>query len=211
MNFAAVQQAGGQNVIMLGQIVEFKGEGVGRTGKPWKKMVVEDMERERHTVTIRGNLPPATALNQQAQFTISTYQGTSQGGPYTGYSGFCDVLPNYGQQAPQAAGYQPTQQQSPAPPLRQPQQPQLQQQYPRQQQANKQPDWDNINLGKCRHTLYCAVIKAGMTPIDLVADVPMLQAIEELAGLSMNGLGGLPNPDYVGDNPPPPQDEDVPF
>ena len=178
--------------MMCGQIVEFKGEGVGRTGKPWKKVVVEDMERERHTVTMRGNLPPATALNQQAQFTISTYQGTFQNQPYIGYSGFCDVLPNYGQPSPQAASYPPTQQPSPAPPLRQPQQ------QARQQQANKQPNWDLINLGKCRHTLYCAVTQCGVSPIDLVADVPMLQAIEKLAELSMNGLGGLPNPDYVG-------------
>jgi len=126
MNFAAVQQAGGTNVIMIGQIVEFKGEGVGKTGKPWKKVVVEDMERERHTVTIRGNLPPVDALNKSAQFTLSVYDGTTyQGQPYVGYSGFCDVLPNYNQQ-------------SPAPPLRQPA---PQSQYPRQQQQSPAPPY----------------------------------------------------------------------
>jgi hypothetical protein len=72
------------------------------------------------------------------------------------------------------------------------------------QPQNKQPDWDEINLGKCRHTLYCAAVQAGMNPVDLVTDVAMLQAIEKLAGLSMNGLGGLPNPDYVGGEEEPP-------
>ena len=131
-NFAAVQQAGGTNVIMSGQIVEFKGEGVGKTGKPWKKVVVEDMERERHTVTIRGNLPGPDALNQPAQLTLSVYAGTYQGQPYTGYSGFCDLMPNYGQPTQQvpAPAPQAAPQAAPAP-------------YSRQPVAKKDgPDWD---------------------------------------------------------------------
>jgi len=51
----------------------------------------------------------------------------------------------------------------------------------------EKPNWDEINLGKCRHTLYCAVVENGVSPIDLLADDTMLSAIEELAKRSMGG------------------------
>lgn len=195
MNFNAVRQAGGTNVIMSGKITEFKGEGVNPTSqKPWKTVAVQDMDGETHNVTIRGNLPDANALNQPAQFTISTYNGMHQGKPYVGFSGFCDLMPNYGQSAQQAP--------SPAPPLRQPAPQPAQDPYPRQPQ-NRGRDFDKENRGKCRFGLYQATIQAGCSPEALDADVKLLQAIEGLVEKSMNGIGGMPNPDYVGDEEPP--------
>ncbi len=193
-NFQAVQQAGGANVIMLGQIVEFKGEGVGkRSGKPWKKVVVEDEVRERHTVTVRGNLPPIDALNKQAQFTLSTYDGvTYQGQPYVGYSGFCDVLPNYGPQPPAPPVRQPApqaqyprqQQQSPAPPLSA--------QAPPRQQTPAPRDYDKENRGKCRFGFYQALLQAGFNAVELNENMQQLQAVEGLVEKAMEGINQPP-------------------
>lgn len=135
MNFKSVQQGNGQNVIMQGRILEFKGEGVGTpsnpNGKPWKKVKAQDQDGEVHTVTIRGNLPPVDAVNKPASFTISTFQGTYQGQPYTGYSGFCDVLPDYGPPQQTYGGQQP-----PSP------QPRQAPSQPRQSTNAEKPDWD---------------------------------------------------------------------
>ncbi len=208
MNFNAVRQAGGTNVIMSGKIVEFKGEGVGRTGKPWKKIVAEDMDGEKHNVTVRGRLPDANALNKPAQFTISVFDGrTQQGESYVGYSGFCDLLPNYGQPTAQA----------PSPALRRTPQPAQSEMYPRpdsgttQGQPPPKPDWDLINLGKCRFGLYQATIQAGCSPEALDADAKLLMALESLAKKCMHGIGGMPNPDYVGGEGAGPDDGDIPF
>ncbi len=199
MNFKAVQQAAGTNVIMSGTILEFKGEGVSPTsGKPWKKVVAQDMDGEKHNVTIRGRLPDVNAVNKPAQFTISTYNGTARdGSPYVGYSGFCDPLPDYSQTTQQVP--------SPAPPLRQATQPPapVQNQYPRQPQPETR-DYGKENRGKCRVLLYCATLKAGCNPEILNEDVKLLKAIEGLVEKSMNGIGGMPNPDYVGGEEPEP-------
>ncbi len=51
-----------------------------------------------------------------------------------------------------------------------------------------QPDWDLINLGKCRDGKYNAVIRAGCDPITLAKDRNLLLACEFLAHKSMHGI-----------------------
>lgn len=199
MNFITVREANGKNVIMLGQIIEFKGEGVGATGKPWKKVIAEDDYGERHTVTIRGNLPPADAVNKPAQFTLSTYQGTYQGQPYMGYSGFCDIMPDYGQsdygqpatqQQGQPQGVLQSQVQPGPQAQQQPQQRQGVQQRPQQAQR-PQPaprDYNKENRGKCRFGFYQALLQAGVEPKTLNEEILILEAVEELVEKAMNGL-----------------------
>ena len=76
----------------------------------------------------------------------------------------------------------------------------------RQATNTSQRDYDKENRGKCRHGLYCACIAKGVSPDKLNMDTFMLQAIEGLVEKSMNGIGGIPNPDYS-ENPPEPDDD----
>lgn len=110
-NFSAVEAGNGNLVIMFGVITEFSGEGVNpKSGKPWKKAKIRDDAGITHSVTLRGELPLVTILNQRCEFSISTFKGTYQGQPYTGYSGFwqnqAQVKPQAQQNAQQAS--QPT-------------------------------------------------------------------------------------------------------
>ena len=87
-------------------------------------------------------------------------------------------------------------------------------------QPNKGRDYDKENRGKCRFGLYQACIQHGCNPAELVADKPLLDAIETLVVWSMTGrqqptqpppnTGGRPNPAYS-ENPPPPPGDDIPF
>lgn len=89
MNFQQVEQANGNNIIMFGTITEFVGEGINPASqKAWKKAKITDDTGKVHQVTLRGTLPTVALIGQRAQFSIGTYQGTYQGQPYTGYSGF---------------------------------------------------------------------------------------------------------------------------
>ncbi|RLC76268.1 MAG: exonuclease [Chloroflexi bacterium] len=51
------------------------------------------------------------------------------------------------------------------------------------------PNWDEINLGKCRHGILCALISSGMWPVD-----DYLDDIENLAYFSMKGRSDETNP-----------------
>lgn len=96
MNYQQVEQAGGKNINMLGIITEFSGEGINeKSGKPYKKVKIIDEMGVSHKVTLRGDvLPPLQLLNQRASFSIGTYNGTYQGNPYIGYSGFWNSAAN---------------------------------------------------------------------------------------------------------------------
>ena len=108
MNFQVVDQANGKSAVMLGTITEFVGEGINPTSqKPWKKAKITDDTGKIHQVTLRGTLPTVAVINQRAQFSIGTYQGTYQGSPYTGYSGFWNETAQVAQSAPPQA-QQPT-------------------------------------------------------------------------------------------------------
>ena len=213
MNFAQVQTAGDQLTTMFGVITEFKGEGVNpKSQKPYKKVVIVDDVNVKHNVTLRGSLPDVSILNQRVQFNLSSYQGTYEGQPYTGYSGFWNAQAQVAPQAPPQPAYTP-----PAQPAYTPPQPAY---TPPAQPAYTPPaqsyvpvvppkgrDFDKENRGKCRFGFYQAILQAGMNPAELVEDVPSLQAIEKLVEFSMEG--NVPNvgPDGVS----PVTEDDIPF
>ena len=165
MNFAEVEKANGQNVNMLGTILEFKGEGINQvSGKAWKKVVITD-GTVRHQVTLRGTLPGPEMINQQADFSVSTFQGNSlQHGAYMGYSGFWNSTAHVRQtqQSPPQQGYQ--QQSSPQPnkynPPQQAYRPQPTQ-PPARPPKKDDTDWDKIGRGKTRCALACAILQSG--------------------------------------------------
>ena len=200
-NFKAVQQAAGENVIMSGRIVEFKGEGVNPTsGKPWKKIVAQDMDGEKHNVTVRGRLPDASALNKPAQFTISTYNGTARdGSPYVGYSGFCDPLPDYSQTTQQV----PAPARQPAPVAPQPRTAAPAQQWPSdggKQPPAKAPDWDAKDERIVRQNtlnraveLYIKIALKGIAKYEWPLPEKHKQSIKDLAEEFRNYVYNGPN------------------
>lgn len=202
MNFQAVQQANGQNVTMFGTFNEIGGVSLTQNKKQVCKCQLIDDNGEKHLVRLYGTMPGPALLGQRQQFTLSTYSGkTQQGQPYTGYSGFwndkAQVAPQNTQQAPpqpaQGTNYQP-----PAP------------------QGKKEPDWDAIDAiaeGKVRHGILCAMLQGGFS-------VDYLEVLRHTVFV-MTGIDpdSVPNPDpsitnnpnYVGDDPPPTGDDNIPF
>ncbi len=79
------------------------------------------------------------------------------------------------------------------------------------QGQKSQPDWDAIATGKVRHGLVCAAVQSLQIKIETETDC------EKWLQYVMHGRKAPPqqqsnaNPDYVGDNPPPPVDEIIPF
>ncbi len=150
MNFQQVEQAQGNNVVMLGIITEFVGEGINpNSQKPWKKAKITDDTGKVHQVTLRGTLPTVALIGQKAQFSIGTYQGTYQGQPYTGYSGFwnatAQVAPSqYGQQDPPVGA----------------------------QRSNDPPPVSNSQreMREVRATALTAVLSAADIPLDMVGE-----------------------------------------
>lgn len=103
MNFQAVIQANGKLIQMFGVLTEVGGATLSSSQKPVCKCKITDDAGESHTVNIykgKGQLPTPEQLGQRCQFNISTYQGTYQNNPYTGYSGFWNAEAQVGQQAP---------------------------------------------------------------------------------------------------------------
>ena len=83
-----------------------------------------------------------------------------------------------------------------------------QQQAPHQQmQEPDKPDWDEIARGKVRCNLVCAVLQSGSQP-----DVDYLDSLMNYIFKGVVPPGGSqPNPNWVGDNPPAPPQDDVPY
>ena len=109
MNFAAVKQANGENVTMFGTFSEIGGVAYTQNQKPYCKCQIIDDAGEKHLVRLYNqNAPMPTLVNMRQQFTISSYQGTTQQGqPYTGFSGFWDDRAQVNQAAPQTAPQAP--------------------------------------------------------------------------------------------------------
>ena len=55
------------------------------------------------------------------------------------------------------------------------------------------PDWDKINLGKCRHGILCAILQSGWSPESIYHDIDQQHVINKLAKFSMNGSIPLDN------------------
>jgi hypothetical protein len=139
MNFQAVEAANGNSVPMQGTFVEIGSAQYTANQKAKAVCKVRDMTGVSHNVHVykgKGFLPGPQNLNQRYEFSLSTFQGTYQGQPYTGYSGFWNAN-GQNQQAP----------------------PQQRAQAPPQQSQDNKPDWDAISRGKVRCQVVCAFIR----------------------------------------------------
>lgn len=214
MNFAQVKQANGNNVTILATFVEVGGVTLTQNQKQVCKCQLIDDNREQHLVRLYGTMPPTTLLNMRQQFSLSSYQGTNRRGqPYTGFSGFwndramVNQVPSNAPQAPHTM---------PQTPQYRPQQPNVPQPTP---QGMNMPDTyaypvtPETARRMARVALMVAMLRNGQSPL--------YSYVTELVEFSMTGIepNSVPepdpsiqnNPNYVGDNPPPPIDDDIPF
>lgn len=116
MNFQQVEQGNGKLVQMFGVFTEIGGLQYTPQQKAKAICKIRDDTGVEHKVHIyqgRGQLPSPEQFNQRCQFNLSTFQGTYEGKPYTGYSGFWQqdqqqsLPPKKAQQPPQQAAQQP--------------------------------------------------------------------------------------------------------
>lgn len=145
MNFQQVEQGNGKLVQMFGVFTEIGGLQYTPQQKAKAICKIRDDTGVEHNVHIyqgKGQLPSPEQFNQRCQFNLSTFQGTYQNKPYTGYSGFW--------QQPQGQSHKPQQGSQNVP-----------------QSPNGLKDDREGKL--VRNNLVCAYIQAGKEPI--IADV----------------------------------------
>lgn len=219
MNFQQITQANGNKLMMFGVFTQVGGAEFSQQGKPKSKCKIRDDNNEEHTVHIyqgTGQLPMPQNLGQRYQFSISSFQGTTQQGQvYTGYSGFWQSgtqVNQNAQQAPQQPA-QATNYQSLAP------------------QTKKEPDWDAKDLRMARMNaltnstkLICLMAESNVEKdtdkdrdrlVNLVTFTAEIIVNYIYKGLSKKLAPEKPqyqaNPNWIGENPPPPTDDQVPF
>jgi hypothetical protein len=214
MNFQQVKQANGNNITLFATFNEVGGVALTQNQKQVCKCQLIDDNREKHLVRLYGTMPTPALLNMRQEFSLSSYQGKNQQGqPYVGYSGFWNdraMVNQVPSNAPQA-------------PHTMPQTPQYRPQQPNVPQTNLQglnmpdtyayPVTPETARRMARVALMVATLRNGQ--------VPLLSYITELVEYSMTGIepSKVPdphpsiqnNPDYVGDDPPPPIDGEIPF
>ena len=124
MNFAQVRQIMGQKddkgydlkLTMFGALLQVGGVSYTQGGKQTCMCKVIDDTGEAHNVHFYGKaLPSPAQLNQRLSLTISSFQGTGQGGSYTGYHGFWNAKAGVNQQPQQQAPQSPPQRPQTAP------------------------------------------------------------------------------------------------
>ena len=207
MNFQAIDQANGNNVTIWATMTEHLGV-TQKDGKLKLKCKLKDDNGVTHNAHIHkgnGELPGTEHLEKRMEFSLSTFQGTYNGQPYTGYSGFwshgaATSAPQNTQQAPSPPA-QGTNYHQPAP------------------QVRIEPDWDAIAEGKVRHGILCAMLQGGIS-VDysevLRHTVFVMTGIDPDSVPSPDSSIQEPkyqaNPNWIGDSPePPPDDSQIPF
>ncbi len=130
---------------------------------------------------------PQQQINQWLRWVVKT----KPNGQYLNISGYPEK-----QAAPPQQSYTPPPQ-APSP--------QQQQAFNREMEQPEQPDWDEIARGKVRCNLVCAVLQSGENP-----DIEYLDSLMDY--IFTGNTGGGANPNWGGDNPPPPgPGDEVPF
>lgn len=192
MNFQAVDQANGKNVTIWATLSTWDDISFSTNQKKLLTCKLKDDAGVEHKCRIyegKGSLPGQEHLEKRMEFNLSTFQGMYENKPYTGYSGFwshgtVQGLQDTPQSPPQAA--QPTNHQQPAP------------------QGKK--ELDTVTAIATKGSIVCAFIQSGELKLDDLS-IDVATAINKWVKFILTNN----NPDYVGDNPSPPTDDDVPF
>ncbi len=138
---------------------------------------------------------PPQQINQWLQWKVKT----KPNGQYLNISGY-----------PEKGAEQSQQAYMPPPPVQQPPPQQTFQQQIEQPVAEdyKQAERKKI-LGMCFTNLLTARL-ATVPAVEIIADIAELQALSKLSSICIDGVGGTANPEWVGENPPPPNDN-IPY
>ncbi len=215
MNFQQVKQANGNNVTLFATFNDVGGVSYTQDQKPVSKCHLTDDSGEKHLVRLYGTMPTPALNNMRQEFSLSSYQGKNQQGqPYTGFSGFWNDRAMVNQVPANA----------PPAPYNVPQAPQQPAQRPNVPQGLNMPDTyaypvtPETARRMARVALMVAMLRNGQSPL--------LSYVTELVEYSMTGIEPSnvpepdpsiqepqyqPNPEHVGDNPPPPIDDNIPF
>lgn len=194
MNFQAVDQNNGENVTMWATLSKWEGIAFTTNQAKYLSCKLVDDNGVEHKCRIyegKGTLPGQECLNQRLEFNISSYQGNYKGQPYTGYSGFWSHGATKGSQNTQQAPSQPAQAtnyQQPAP------------------QGKKEPAKEDDAYKMVRDNVTCSFIQSGELKLDDLS-IEVATAINKWVNFILKN----DNPNYVGDNPPRPVDDDIPF
>lgn len=195
MNFQAIEQANGEQVMMTGNFIEIGGTQFTPNQKAKAICKIRDTVGTSHNVHIykgKGELPTQLNLGLTYQFNLSSFQGNYKGKPYTGYSGFWND--QTGQNTPQDT---PTSPQQPA-----------QATNPPQRQSNA-PTWKALDREHVEKDVICALLASRKRPEP--------NEVKVWVDYIMDGVHpdskpqDRTNPDYVGDDPPRTDEEGVPF
>lgn len=214
MNFQQALQIKGQKdnkgydlkVTMLARFGANMEFGQTQTQKPKCSVKLTDANNETHKVYLYGTLPTPAMCTQRAEFLISAFDGQGQQGSYVGYSGF------WNSRATVAQDSQPSSQQT--------------SQSTSRQETTKPVDWDAKELREHRgYALHdaCTILIA-LAELNQTAQGMSSELAMEMAELFVKyRYNGLPNPanqqtqlsgenpDWVGDDPLPVGDSDIPF
>lgn len=190
MNFQAIQQIKGQKdgnypkrLDMYAVLNELKGVHLNSNKTQCHDCVITDTTGEKHKVTLYKDGPPANLLNTKQVFSLCAYEGTftdQQSGQQKSYTGYSGFWVANPQRHQQGG------QNSPQSAPQRPQQP---------AQAS------NAGAGINIQAQFIALAERFIEAIEYVVHGNIQPPPTQPSG---------PNLDYVGDNPPPPED-DVPF
>lgn len=212
MNFQAVDQANGKNVAMWATLSTWEGLAFTQNQAKYLSCKLRDDAGIEHKCRIyegKGSLPGQEHLNQRMEFNIGSYQGTYNNQPYTGYSGFWSHGATTS--APQGSQQTPSQ---PAQPMNT--------QQPAPQQGMKMPDTyaypvtpETQERMAASVACQCAAQIFGSAPDNMPAD-EAANLLMQIAEPIKNWILGKQaqyraNPGYVGEDPPSPTDDDIPF
>ena len=197
MNFQDVEQANGNKISMSGTFIEIGCTQFTPQQKAKAICKISDTVGVSHKVHIyqgTGQLPLPANLNQLSQFTISTFQGNYKGKPYTGYSGFWNSNAQAGQNTPQDTPKSP--------------QPPAQATTPPKTQSNA-PTWQVLDREHVQKDVICALLASRKRPEPKEVKIWVDYIMEGVHPDSKPQ--GQTNPDWVGENPPPTDENGVPF
>jgi len=193
MNFQAIQQIKGQKdgnypkrLDMYAVLNELKGTYFNANKTACHDCVITDTTGEKHKVTLYKDAPAVNLLGTQQVFSLYAYDGTftdKSTGQQKSYTGYSGFW---------VANPQRHQQSSQNAPRNPPQRPQQ-----AAQAANAPPGIDTQSQILAMAERFLSAIEALIYPNANTTDRPT-----QPSG---------PNPDYVGDNPSPPQDDSIPF
>jgi len=191
MNFAAVRNANGERVAMSAVANRIDGTTFIPSGSAKQDCLFTDTTGEQQKVTIWQGKRSALATNKVGQ-TVHIDISCKVSGSYTNYGGFWRAA-----QQPQGQARPPA-----GPP----------QQKQEEKVADTAKDLRDARMSGLNNATRIVCLLAEMQKDINVSPQHIKEVAAEFVHFIYNGLETRPNPDYVGDDPPPPdEDSDIPF